>query len=177
MKEIDGKLYGYEYELKADPTVEDLTEFRAVDSGSLFIALNGLWYEQPVKWAEIDALSSSGGGGGGSDIFYATIEFTDGESIEFTCDKTFDELVAAHEAGKLMFARLVFVNGSPLYEEISPITVQLDLNSDEISYFIVTQPAHASPGEFVSQYEFSIYPDPADNSAEFYAFTGVDSNP
>lgn len=56
MKTIDGKFYGYEYELKADPTVADLTEFRALDSGSLFIAFNGLWYEQPVKWAELDAL-------------------------------------------------------------------------------------------------------------------------
>lgn len=58
MKTIDGKLYGYEYELKADSSVDDLTEFRAVDSGSLFIALNGLWYEQPVKWYELDARAS-----------------------------------------------------------------------------------------------------------------------
>lgn len=123
----------------------------------------------------IDELINSSSGG--SDIFYATIEYTDTDSIEFTCDKTFDELKAAYEAGKLVFVKLVCVNnGKRLLEESSPISADFNLPGDEIIRFSVTQPAHVSPGEFVSQFAFCIYPDPADNFAEFYAFTGVETS-
>lgn len=120
----------------------------------------------------------SGSVGGGGNVFYATIEFTDTDSIEFTCDKTFDELKAAYETGELMFAKLRFINGGKVtLEETTSISTHLVLTGDEIDWFTITQPAHVSPEENVSQYEFYIHPDPADNSAEFYAFTGVDSNP
>ena len=46
MKEIDSQLYGYSYEL--DTTSEsDGTKCFAVDTGTVFVAYKGVWYEQP----------------------------------------------------------------------------------------------------------------------------------
>jgi hypothetical protein len=59
MKEIDGKLYGYSYELEGATGVDDLTEFRAVDSGELYIAFNQLWYNQHVYWPGLDGTSAA----------------------------------------------------------------------------------------------------------------------
>lgn len=50
MKEINGQLYGYSYELNST-TEADLTTCYAVDSGKIFIAFGGVWYEQPSFWA------------------------------------------------------------------------------------------------------------------------------
>lgn len=51
MKEIDSQLYGYSYEL--DKTSEDNgTKCFAVDTGTVFVAYKGVWYEQPGSfWA------------------------------------------------------------------------------------------------------------------------------
>jgi len=50
MKEIDSQLYGFSYEL--DKTSEDNgTTCFAVDTGTIFVAFGGIWYEQPVYWA------------------------------------------------------------------------------------------------------------------------------
>ncbi len=51
MKEIDSQLYGYSYEL--DTTSEsDGTKCFAVDTGTVFVAYKGVWYEQPGSfWA------------------------------------------------------------------------------------------------------------------------------
>lgn len=57
MKEINSKLYGYTSELKVATSADDLTEFRAVDTGALYIAFNGIWYEQPTPFAVIDAIA------------------------------------------------------------------------------------------------------------------------
>ena len=51
MKEIDSQLYGLSYEL--DTTSEDDgTKCYAVDTGTVFVAYKGVWYEQPGSfWA------------------------------------------------------------------------------------------------------------------------------
>lgn len=51
MKEIGSQLYGYSYEL--DKTSEDNgTKCFAVDTGTVFVAYKGVWYEQPGSfWA------------------------------------------------------------------------------------------------------------------------------
>jgi hypothetical protein len=49
MKTISGQRYGYSYEL--DRTSEtDGTTCYAVDTGTVFVAYHGVWYEQPVYW-------------------------------------------------------------------------------------------------------------------------------
>ena len=56
MKEINDKLYGFSYELNDGPNgQDDLTEFRAVDNGKLYISFGGVWYKQPNNWSTSDA--------------------------------------------------------------------------------------------------------------------------
>lgn len=58
MKEINDQLYGYSYELD-QTTEEDLTTCYAVDTGTIFIAYKGVWYEQPSFWAAQLSTSAS----------------------------------------------------------------------------------------------------------------------
>lgn len=51
MKEIDSQLYGYSYELDT-ASESDGTKCFAVDTGTVFVAYKGVWYEQPGSfWA------------------------------------------------------------------------------------------------------------------------------
>lgn len=51
MKDINGQLYGYSYELDAT-SEDDGTKCFAVDTGTVFVAYKGVWYEQPGSlWA------------------------------------------------------------------------------------------------------------------------------
>ena len=64
MKSINDQLYGFSYELN-HTTEEDLTTCFAIDTGTVFVAYGGVWYEQPTRWAEQSGSGGGGGGGGG----------------------------------------------------------------------------------------------------------------
>jgi hypothetical protein len=76
-----------------------------------------------------------------------------------------------------MFAKIRNATGSFPQEDISPIGVISRSDSGEIVYFTVAQQAYVLPGESVGQYRFAIPPDPADNEAVWYEFTGVGTDP
>lgn len=79
MKEIDGQLYGYSYELNEAVGVDNGTSCYAVDTGTVFIAYGGLWYEQPgVFWCS--------GGAGDSDLY--------GHSAKLPSAAALDDLTA-----------------------------------------------------------------------------------
>lgn len=53
MKTISDQLYGYSYELDTT-SADDGTKCYAVDTGTIFVAFGGLWYEQPrAYWSAI----------------------------------------------------------------------------------------------------------------------------
>ena len=117
MKELDGKLYGYSYELDADPTVDDLTEFRAVDNGRLYIALNGRWYVQPTSWRQLDNGGGGGGGGGGRLMVNVTTE--GGIS---TLDKTWKEIRDAFVSGATVILNDINADTYNTYMQIISVT-------------------------------------------------------
>lgn len=98
MKSINDQLYGFSYELN-HTTEEDLTTCFAIDTGTVFVAYGGVWYEQPTRWAE---QSGSGGGGGtGGGVLVVNVTIIDGVR---TCDKTAGEIWAAFQTGLVYFA-------------------------------------------------------------------------
>lgn len=60
MKEINGQLYGYSYELDATSEDDGTTCF-AVDTGTIFFAYSGIWYEQKNAFWQAGGGSSGGG--------------------------------------------------------------------------------------------------------------------
>ena len=123
MKEIDGQLYGYSYEL--DKTSEDdLTTCYAVDNGKVYVAFGGIWYEQPTRWTE-----SSGSGGGGSDL------------PEVTADDNGDVLTVVEGAwskatpsgsGVLVVTAIEIIDGAKGETKSFAVTYRLDKTAGEI---------------------------------------------
>lgn len=97
MKEINGQLYGYSYELD-QTTEDDLTTCYAIDTGTIFVAFNGVWCEQrDAKWAAGASGSGGGGGGGGgggSGVLVVGATFDEGTGAA-TLDKTWQEIYDA----------------------------------------------------------------------------------
>lgn len=115
MKSINDQLYGFSYELN-HTTEEDLTTCFAIDTGTVFVAYGGVWYEQPTRWAEQSGSGGGGGGGGSSDVLVVNIDEND------TLDKTWQEIHDAMPLAVLCsnnsaegvnsyFVRGVYVNG------------------------------------------------------------------
>lgn len=88
------------------------------------------------KVCDNDALEGGGTGGGGSGggAFYAellTVETT-GEEITYTLDKTFDELVAAYQAGCVVY---VFRNVGEADMFYNLLAVQLTDEGQSFTFF------------------------------------------
>ncbi len=112
MKEINGQNYGYSYELNST-SADDLTTCYAIDTGTVFVSFNGVWYEQPVKWAE----SSVEGGGGGAGMLIPVYTY-DSDTETYSCDMTFEEIAAAIEAGKCVMAKMSSSSDTDYYYRV-----------------------------------------------------------
>lgn len=97
MKSINDQLYGYSYELDRT-TEEDLTTCNALDTGTVFVAYGGVWYEQPVYWADPGS-GGGGGGGGGGGAGGLIVNVTKQQDDTRICDKTAGEIMAVVEVG------------------------------------------------------------------------------
>lgn len=121
MKSINDQLYGYSYELDRT-TEEDLTTCNALDTGTVFVAYGGVWYEQPVYWAD----PGSGGGGGGTGAGGLLVNATK-QGNAWVCDKTAGEIMAVLEAG----GSVVFKteeDGDYTYGALTKVETDLDSN-------------------------------------------------
>ena len=127
MKEINGQLYGYSYELRTPTTEDDLTTCFAVDTGEVFVAYGGIWYAQRnVHWAN-GGSGGGGGGGGGSDS--GVLVVTVNGSGPYSLDKTAGEIFAACQAKKLVVVYDSYAENAGTFSTI----VEYDV--DESGYY------------------------------------------
>lgn len=111
MKEINGQLYGYSYELRTPTTEDDLTTCFAIDTGEVFVAYGGIWYAQRnVHWAAGSGSSGGGGGGGGGSGALVVISSYDGDLGITALDTPWQEIYDAISSGRICY---VHTEGSP----------------------------------------------------------------
>ena len=145
MKEINSQLYGYSYEL--DKTTEDdLTTCYAIDTGTIFVAFGGVWYEQPgSRWA---AGGGSGGGSGGGGV--TIVNITEDNHV-YTMDKTWGEIDEAFQSGAVVAVLELQTPG--IGDETHKISV-VSVSQDAEQYYVnLTQRAGLILGTFLASTE------------------------